>query len=460
MAKNRSSQRRNRPTSRRGGGGSAAQPFSLLIKPASGECNLRCDYCFYLEKCDLFPSQAPRRMSRETLQAMLESYFATPQPVYTFAWQGGEPTLMGLDFFEEVVELQRELAPPGARVTNGLQTNGTRITEELAQFFARNKFLIGISIDGPAEIHDRYRIDRGGGPTHHLVIDGLRRLRDVGVEVNVLTVVNSLNAAQPSRIYQYLKEELGFRYHQYIPLVEWDADGALRPFAITGDAWGSFLNGIFDEWYPRDIRRVSVRHFDAVMQLLAHGTYAQCIMAGRCNSYMVVEHNGDIYPCDFYVEPELRLGSVNDDDSRRPGTGAGTGTDPGAGAAGDRQDDGRRHGAHQNDALAAAHRSPEARRFAANKSKWGEECSRCPYLPFCSGDCPKMRVDGGTSHLCAGWKSFYSAHLDQLRELARQVPDYNGGIEAAAARLRPEDPCFCGSGKRYGNCHGARRDSG
>ena len=378
-------------------------------------------------------------MSRETLVRMLESYFSTPQPVYTFAWQGGEPTLMGLDFFEEVVTLQRKLAPAGARITNAIQTNGTRISEELAQFFGRNSFLVGISIDGPAEIHDRYRIDMGGGPTHRQVLKGLERLRNAGAEVNALTVVNSLNVTQPSLIYNYIKEELGFRFHQYIPLVERDETGKLLPFAITGEQWGSFLNGVFDEWYPRDVRRVSVRYFDAVMQLLAHGSYAQCTMAGRCSSYVVVEHNGEIYPCDFYVEPELRLGSVHRDESAEHPV---------------------RNGESSAGELSDARRSPRANRFAAQKSKWSDECARCAYLPFCSGDCPKMRVDGGTSHLCAGWKAFYSAHLDQLRDLARQAPDYNGGVEAVAARLKPEDPCFCGSGKRYGNCHGAVSSGG
>ncbi|MFP4303172.1 MAG: anaerobic sulfatase maturase [Spirochaetaceae bacterium] len=394
------------------------EPFSLLIKPASGECNLRCDYCFYLEKCDLFPSEEPRRMSEETVVRMLESYFGTRQPVYSFAWQGGEPTLMGLGFFRRVVELQRELAPPGAHIANAIQTNATGITEEFAQFLGRNNFLVGVSVDGPAEIHDTYRRGSGGGPTHQLVLKGIERLKEAGVQINALTVVNSLNVDKASLIYDYIKNELGFRYHQYIPLVEWDEKGELLPFAITGKQWGRFLNELFDRWYPRDLRRVSIRLFDSILQLLAHGSYAQCTMAGRCASYVVVEHNGEIYPCDFYVEPELRLGSV--------------------------------HGGE----LADARRTPTAKSFAAQKSRWPETCKTCPYLTVCSGDCPRMRRNGGPSALCEGWKAFYGKNLDRLKGIAGELPDNNGGVERLAATLRPEDPCFCGSGKRYGNCHG------
>lgn len=416
MGKTKAS-RRHRSTSTQTKG----HPFSLLIKPASGECNLRCDYCFYLEKCDLFPSSEPRRMSEETLTAMLTSYFSTPQPNYAFAWQGGEPTLMGLDFFKRVVELQRELAPAGAQITNAIQTNGTLITDAFAEFLAKNRFLVGISIDGPAEIHDRYRLAVSGGATHANVLRGLDKLKAAGAEVNALTVVNDINVSQARTVYQYLKDDLGLRWHQYIPLVELDQKGARLPFTITGEQWGRFLNDLFDSWYPDDTRRVSIRHFDSVLQLLAHGTYAQCTMAGSCSSYVVVEHNGEIYPCDFYVEPELRLGKVD------------------------------------KNGLAAARRTPQEARFAAQKSRWPEECARCPYLMLCSGDCPRMRLDDGRSLLCDGWKAFYARNLDTFRSLAQTVPGYNGGVDRLMWETDPDAPCFCGSGKRFGNCHGAQK---
>lgn len=416
MSKTKASGKKKNPMSR-----TASHPFSLLIKPASGECNLRCDYCFYLEKCDLFPSAEPRRMSEETLTAMLESYFSTPQPNYAFAWQGGEPTLMGLDFFRRVVELQRELAPAGAQITNAIQTNGTLITESFAEFLAEHRFLVGISIDGPQELHDRYRLSLSGGATHANVLRGLNRLKAAGAEVNALTVVNNINVDKAPLVYDYLKNDLGLRWHQYIPLVELGDAGEPLPFAITGEQWGRFLNDLFDSWYPEDIRRVSIRLFDSILQLLAHGTYAQCTMAGSCASYVVVEHNGEIYPCDFYVEPQLRLGSVSEN------------------------------------GLAAARRTPRDRQFAAQKGRWPEECSSCPYLMLCSGDCPRMRLEQGKSVLCEGWKAFYSSRLNTFRSLAQTVPGYNGGVDRLMSETDPNAPCFCGSGKRFANCHGARR---
>mgnify|MGYP006285895503 CR=1 FL=1 len=374
-------------------------------------------------------------MSDDTLRRMLESYFSTKQPVYTFAWQGGEPTLMGLDFFRRVVELQRELAPPGAQITNAIQTNGTLITEEFARFLAEKKFLVGVSIDGPEEIHDRYRrglsgaggageADGGslqppaGGPTHWTVVRGLRTLQAAGAELNAVTVVNNINVHHASLLYEYIRDELGIRWHQYIPLVEWDQDGTLLPFSITGEQWGSFLNELFERWYPRDVRRVSVRFFDSVLQLLALGKVVQCTMGGRCDSYLVVEHNGEVYPCDFYVEPEWRLGMLSSAE------------------------------------LSETRRTPGVSKFAAQKSRWPAECDGCPYLMLCSGDCPRMRRGSGVSHLCAGWKSFYDNHLEDLRGLAASVPDYNGGVDRIMRESDPEAPCFCGSGKRFANCHG------
>jgi uncharacterized protein len=360
-------------------------------------------------------------MSEETLTAMLKSYFSTSQPNYAFAWQGGEPTLMGLDFFKRVVELQRELAPPGAQITNAIQTNGTLITDSFAEFLAKHRFLVGISIDGPPEIHDRYRLSVSGGATHANVLRGLHRLKTAGAEVNALTVVNDINVHKARTVYNYIKNELGLRWQQYIPLVELGDRGEPLPFAISGDGWGRFLNDLFDAWYPEDIRRVSIRLFDSILQLLAHGSYAQCTMSGSCSSYVVVEHNGEIYPCDFYVEPQLRLGSVAEN------------------------------------GVAAARRTPRETQFAAHKSRWHEECARCPYLTLCSGDCPRMRLDDGKSLLCEGWKAFYSRNLDTLRSLAETVPGYNGGVERLMRDADPEAPCFCGSGKRFANCHGARR---
>ncbi|TVR05800.1 MAG: anaerobic sulfatase maturase [Spirochaetaceae bacterium] len=396
------------------------QPFSLLIKPAGPDCNIRCEYCFYLEKCGLYPDQTRHRMDADTLQKVIAGYMATPQPIYSFGWQGGEPTLMGADFFRTAFELQRSLAPRGATVANGLQTNGTLLDADFAQLLAEYRVLVGISVDGPADLHDRYRRTVGGGATHHRVMQGISHLQTAGVEFNVLTLVSAANVDHPTEVYRYLKS-LGVHHHQYIPCVEPLNDG-LTDFSITAEQWGNFLNGIFDEWQEADTRTVSVRHFDSVVNLLVTGQYSSCTMGGSCRQYLVVEHNGDVYPCDFFVTPELRLGNIH------------------------------------THSLEQAWRSPLMRRFGAQKARWPHRCGECPYLPLCSGDCQKLRLGGDApSALCEGWVAFYDHALPRLKEIAARAARRHRipMVDPTAGAPEPEAPCFCGSGKRYRNCHGA-----
>jgi len=372
-------------------------------------------------------------MSLDTAERMLREYFATPQTVYSFGWQGGEPTLMGLDFFRQVFAMQKRLAPAGSTIANGLQTNGTLLTAEWGPLLREYNVLVGLSIDGPEEIHDRYRVyagDRRRG-TYRQVAETVRLLREEKVAFNALTVVGSHNQDRPVEIYEHLRS-LRIRHHQYIPLVEWDdhdpTRGA-RDFAVTPEGWGRFLNGIFDRWYPRDVRRVSVRHFDSVLELLIHGRYNACTLSGACGSHLVVEHGGDIYPCDFYVEPELRLGSVHD---------------TGEGSVFERLRDSAIH-----------------RRFVRRKADWHEECARCEYLWLCGGDCPKFRPRDDRSYLCSGWRDFYDYTLERFKAISRAVaPEISGEPPRMPAMIETwpvESECFCGSGRPAGNCHLAAR---
>ncbi|MCL1888518.1 MAG: anaerobic sulfatase maturase [Kiritimatiellaeota bacterium] len=362
-------------------------PFSLLIKPASGDCNLRCAYCFYLGKGALFGKGA-HRMSTATLEAVTRAFFACPMDTYTFAWQGGEPALMGLAFYREAVRLQKKLLPAGARCANAFQTNGTLLDDEWARFFKDENFLVGVSIDGPQRLHDARRRDIAGAGSHARVMRGLECLQRHGVEHNALTLVSASNADHPQEVYQYIRG-LGVAYHQYIECVELNAEGRPRPYALRPGQWGDFLCAVFDAWFARDTRAVSVRHFDSVLSRLATGVPATCPMSGNCCNYFVVETNGDVFPCDFFVEPRHVLGNI----ARDP---------LGALAASD---------AYQN--------------FGRGKDPCSATCSACRFLPLCMGDCPKNRASAG-SFLCADWQRFYGHTIGRFEQLAASLANQAG----------------------------------
>ncbi len=405
-------------------------PFSLLIKPASADCNLNCEYCFYLEKCDIYPETRRHRMSDEVLEKLISSYLATDQPFYSFGWQGGEPTLMGTAFFKKVVKLQQKYGRPGSSVGNGLQTNATLITDEMATLFADYKFLLGCSLDGPAEIHDLYRQTTDSVGSHERVVKGIDLLSEKRVEFNILVLVSQANVHRAEEVYQYLVEE-GHTYHQYIPCVEFDEKGDLLPYAISGSEWGDFLCRIYDLWYPKDAYKVSIRQFDAVLNQLVDGNAGVCTMGNNCCQYFVVEYNGDVYPCDFFVDEPLRLGNI------------------------------------LSDSWDSLLKSPLYRQFGARKKQWHPQCETCEVLPLCQGDCIKHRVAveckaGNLSRLCDGWQQFYthSAHgFEVLAESIRQqrLSEQNrAGVQnpRQAEKVGRNNPCPCGSGKKYKKCCG------
>ncbi len=242
------------------------KPFSLLIKPASADCNLRCTYCFYLGKSALYPQNKTHRMSDSVLEQEIKSYLSTEQPVHTFSWQGGEPTLMGAHFFKRITELQKKHSRPGSKIVNALQTNATLITDALAAHLGYYRFLVGCSLDGPPELHNRHRRYLCGDSSHTAVLKGIETLSRHRVEFNILVLVSKANVHMAREVYRYLLEQ-NFLYHQYIPCVEFDNHGKSLPFSISAEEWGRFLCELFDSWYPRDERN---RFAVAFPQLFSH----------------------------------------------------------------------------------------------------------------------------------------------------------------------------------------------
>ncbi len=375
-------------------------------------------------------------MSEETLDHLVSSYMATDQQQYAFGWQGGEPTLMGLPFFEKVIELQKKHGRRGSVVANGLQTNATLIDDDFAKHFAKYHYLLGISLDGPAEIHNKYRNNAAGRGSHADVLRGIEACKRHGAEFNILVLVSQANVHRVKEVYNYLVD-LGFFYHQYIPCVEFDEKGNLLPFSINGDEWGQFLCGLYDEWYGRDTRKVSIRYFDSLLSYQVDGIRNICHMGDNCCQYFVVEHNGDIYPCDFFVERDLRIGNVTQN--------------------------------AWNEAL----QSENYLSFGRQKRQWADACADCEYLQYCAGDCLKHRLPAPSkspdtlSVLCEGHKMFFSHVLPGFRELSEVIKKERAmyaAQEAAAQKARQaapsgpvgrNAPCPCGSGKKYKKCCGA-----
>ncbi len=362
-----------------------SRPFSLLVKPASADCNLRCDYCFYLDRASLYPESNIHRMPPEVLQRLVRGYLALPMPVHTIAFQGGEPLLMGETFYREVIRLEHIYGRPGAVIANSVQTNGTLITPSLAAFLAKNRFLTGVSVDGPPAVHDAQRRTAGGLGSHAAVMRGIQNLREAGAPFNILTLVSQANVDQPEALYDYLRDDLGTCFHQYIECVEFTPGGSPAPYTVTPKQWGDFLCRLFDHWHATDTHRVSVRLFDALLARLATGEIHACTLGTDCRQYLVIEHNGDVYPCDFHVRPQYRLGNIL---------------------------------THDWDELLD---SPLFAAFGARKRQWNPACAACPHLDLCRGDCPKNRPPSALSHLCPAWKQFYGHARPRLETLAQAI---------------------------------------
>jgi serine-type anaerobic sulfatase-maturating enzyme len=401
-------------------GDSAPRRFHVMAKPTGSTCNLDCDYCYYLSRETLPGGPGTGRMSDETLEAFIRQYIqGVNGPEVVFSWQGGEPTLMGLEFFRKVVALEKRHARPGQRIENDLQTNGTLLDDEWCEFLKENRFLVGLSIDGPREVHDRFRVTKGRKPTFDLVMDAVRLLRKHGVPFNTLTCVHRFNARQPLDVYRFLRDDVGSTYMQFIPIVEyrgfertapnrWDGTALPRdgePEARPGHAnsivtdwsvdpldWGHFLCRVFDQWRKKDVGRVLVNHFETlVSQHLGLGPQL-CIYGEVCGKGLAIEHDGSVYSCDHYVYPEYRLGDVHGDQLGRM-------------------------------VFARA----QVKFGYAKSETLPQYCRRCPYLRDCWGECPKNRVlrtpDGepGLNYLCRGLKAFYAHALPEVDRIVREI---------------------------------------
>jgi uncharacterized protein len=355
--------------------------FHLMAKPIGPLCNIRCEYCFYLAKEQLYPSKINRShftMSDETLDHYIKSYIVS-QPEHVseiyFAWQGGEPTLLGVRFFEKALELQKKYCPPGKTIHNAFQTNGILIGQDLAKFFKDNHFLVGVSIDGPEHLHNRYRVDRAGQGTFKDVMKGIEVLKQYNVDFNTLTVVQEDNSQYPLQVYDFLTN-LGSTFLQFIPIVESDSKSQVSSRTVPADRWGSFLTGIFHRWRTKDIGTIFVQYFDMLLGIYMGYPASLCVHSKECGRALALEHNGDVYSCDHFVNPDYYLGNI-----------------------------------HQ-DLLANLVDSNKQREFGTDKfSSLPDKCRSCDYLNLCYGACPKDRLiqtkSGKLNWLCSGYQSFY-----------------------------------------------------
>ena len=443
-----------------------------MTKPIGPICNLDCKYCFYLEKEKLYPDKSNWRMSDDLLERYVRQYIeAQDVPEISFAWQGGEPTLMGVDFFRRAVALQKQYAN-GRKISNSVQTNGTLLDDAWCQFFTENHFLIGLSIDGPREYHDKYRVDKQGKPTFDDVMRGIAFLKKHKTDFNTLCVVNRFNSKAPLEVYKFLKTE-GSGFMQFIPLVERvGGDGpldlaeppapkvvdgrvalplisggvgaasaaapAVTPWSVEPAAYGQFLCDIFDYWVRHDVGQAFVQIFDVQLGIWMGLPSSLCVFAETCGNALAMEHNGDLYSCDHYVYPKYKLGNI------------------------------------ANNSMRKLIDSPEQRIFGTDKrDTLPKFCRECDVKFACNGECPKHRFlttpDGeyGLNYLCAGYKKFFH-HVDPyMTIMAKLLNEGRAAAEIMGILARDEserrnrnawanvgrnDPCPCGSGKKYKKC--------
>lgn len=394
--------------------------FHAMVKPAGSACNLDCTYCFYLSKETLPDGPGPGQMSDETLERFVEQYIAgVIGPEVVFSWQGGEPTLMGLDFFRKVVALQKRYARPAQKIENDLQTNGILIDDEWCEFLKENRFLVGLSIDGPRKLHDLYRVNKGGAPTFDKVFAAAMLLRKYGVPFNTLTCINRVNAKRPLDVYRFLRRELGSTYMQFIPIVEykgfertaphlWDSsrlprvgdpevhpghpDSIVTDWSVDPEDWGSFLCKIFDEWRKNDVGKVLVNHFETLVAQHLGMPSQLCIYSEVCGKGVAVEHDGGVYSCDHYVYPEYKVGNV-----------------------------------HEGSMLDTVLSRKQVKFGYAKSETLPAYCRECPYLTDCWGECPKNRIlrtpdgDPGLNYLCSGFKQYFAHAIPEIELIVADI---------------------------------------
>ncbi len=430
--------------------------FSVMAKPIGSICNLNCTYCYYLEKQKLYSSTSDYRIREPLLEKFIKDYIEAQQvPSVSFVWQGGEPSLLGIDFFRKVIDLQQKHAGK-KKIENSFQTNGTRLDDEWCRFFKENNFLIGISIDGPEFIHNRYRVYKNGQPSFSDVMKGIDLLRKHKVEFNTLSVVHRHNSQYPLEVYRFLKE-IGSGFIQFIPIVEREtlaepkdgvrlvppgvqSDVRVTEWSVLPEDFGRFLTTIFDEWVRKDVGRYYVQVFDVSLANWVNEAPGLCVFSETCGNAVVLEHNGDIYSCDHFVYPEFKLGNILEK------------------------------------SLVGMMQSPEQYKFGSDKlEKLPRYCVECDYRFACHGECPKHRFDYapdgeyGLNYLCKAYKMFFSHvhpymqfmgdELSKKRAPAnvmkwtKKADDQKAGVVTVPQKkIERNDPCPCGSGKKFKNC--------
>jgi uncharacterized protein len=440
----------------------APPAFHVLAKPTGAICNLSCAYCFFLSKEMLYPGST-FRMADDLLETYIRQMVESQRVAEaTIAWQGGEPTLMGLDFFRRAIAYEQTIRKPGTTILNTMQTNGTLLDDEWCSFFRESSFLVGLSLDGPRAMHDAYRLDKGGQPTFDRVMRAAALLRKHRVEFNILCAVHAANGDHPVDVYRFLRDEAGARFIQFIPIVEKDAKsdverdaernaecdskaglqegGAVTIRSVQPEQYGRFLNGVFDEWVRRDVGQIFVQTFDAALASWVGAPPGVCIFAPTCGGALALEHNGDLYSCDHFVEPDYLLGNIT-----------------------------KVH-------MSALVGSEKQHMFGQVKLDTLPPCClECDVRFACNGECPKNRFlaapggQPGLNYLCAGYKLFFHHIRQPMRMMAallqqRRPPSEvmlllaaeEGQLQAAFAKAGRNNPCPCGSGLKFKRCHGKK----
>lgn len=426
--------------------------FHVIAKPIGPICNMDCKYCFYLEKENLYPGKKNWSMSDSVLESFIRQYIQTQSvPQINFTWQGGEPTLLGVEFFKKAVQLQKKYSD-GRTINNSLQTNGVLLDNEWCGLFKENNFLIGLSIDGPEELHDHYRVFKGNQPSFKKVMNGLELLKKHNVEFNTLTCVNRVNSYEPLAVYNFLKS-IGSTFLQLIPIVErktvttgktklelvspeFSGEAEVTDWSVEPEQYGRFLTSIFDEWVRKDVGNIFVQMFEVSLESWFGKPQSLCVFRETCGTAMAVEHNGDLYSCDHYVYPENKLGNIIE-------TGISSLVD-----------------------------SPQEFQFGMNKRNLlPRYCLECEVRFACNGECPKHRFqrtpegEEGLNYLCAGYKLFFNHVAPYMRYMANELKQHRSPTTVMKWSMEKDsgfpnhdigrnDDCPCGSGKKYKKCCG------
>jgi uncharacterized protein len=427
--------------------------FQVMLKPVGPACNLDCTYCYYLEKKNLYPYAKGYRLNDDLLEKFIKEYIqAQDVPVVSFVWQGGEPTMLGVDYFRRALKLQEKYSE-GKRIDNALQTNGTLLTDEFCEFLNEKNFLVGLSIDGPRELHDHYRLTPIGGPSWERVMEGVRLLKKYKVEFNTLSVVNNVTAEKPVEIYRFLKG-IGSQFMQFIPIVErYAADpgeddvhlvhhqhkgtAEVTDWSVIPSRYGNFLVEIFDEWVRKDVGTYYVQLFDVTLaNWMGEKNPGLCVFAESCGDAAVMEHNGDLYSCDHFVYHDYHLGNIR-----------------------------------ETSLLDMMQQERQARFGMEKRTSLPKQCLDCEFLFACHGECPKHRFqntgqgDPGLNYLCEAYKMFFghvTPYMDYMaKQLKAKKPPANimqwikqkeQPLRASRPAAGRNDPCPCGSGKKFKQC--------